>query len=143
MRLDLDTDMPAPDAAQPGETLALHATLQLRCEGELAVDERAIRILESLRTQGSITRAAREVGVAYRTAWLTVERMRRFVPDPIVRTVAAGGWTSGSALTPRGERLIAQFRAAQRAIEAALEVAEGDRPSEPAASRSRTTPRPG
>lgn len=125
MTPDVDTD---PNGSRPtpsnsNAALDLHATLQLRCEGELAVDERAIRILESLRTHGSITRAARELGIAYRTAWLTVERMRRFVPEPIVRTVAEGGWTSGSALTPRGEQLIARFRAAQRAIEAALEDA--------------------
>ena len=99
----------------------LLASVRLEYPGEPAIDDRAIRLLEAIKSYGSITAAAKVVGISYRTAWLTVERLRKCASEPIVGTIAEGGWPSGSALTAHGERLIEAFRAAERAVERALE----------------------
>lgn len=110
-----------PSEALGAKGLGFISMLALKCGDATAIDERCIRVLEALERQGSITGAAKALGIAYRTAWLAIRQVRRYVADPVVVTLEEHGWPTGSALTPRGARLVAEFRAAERAVEALLE----------------------
>jgi molybdate transport system regulatory protein len=65
-----------------------------------------IALLEALRAEGSIRAAARQLGMAYRTAWLLVEQINEALREPAVTTATGGQHGGGTALTPTGERVI-------------------------------------
>jgi molybdate transport system regulatory protein len=65
-----------------------------------------IALLEAIRTQGSITAAARHLGMAYRTAWLLVQEINNTLQQPAVSTKRGGVARSGAVVTPVGEKLI-------------------------------------
>jgi len=65
-----------------------------------------IALLEAIRSEGSITAAARHLGMAYRTAWLLVQEINNTLRQPAVSTKHGGVKRSGAVVTPVGEKVI-------------------------------------
>ena len=69
-----------------------------------------IALLEAVAQDGSISAAARTLGLSYRRAWLMIDEMNQLFRDPVV-TAGAGGAKGGQAsLTPLGSRLVTTYR---------------------------------
>jgi len=49
-----------------------------------------VDLLEAIRAQGSISAAARHLGMSYRRAWLLVEQINEALSEPAVATVTGG-----------------------------------------------------
>lgn len=77
-------------------------------DGSLA-DASRIALLRAVGTHGSITRAAQECGMSYRSAWDAIETINALVGEPLVERVAGGRGGGSTRLTPHGERLVARF----------------------------------
>lgn len=73
-----------------------------------------IQLLEAIRSTGSISGAAREVGMSYRRAWLLVEEVNASLKSPAVAAAAGGKQGGGAYLTPTGEKIIEIYRNIQR-----------------------------
>ncbi len=69
-----------------------------------------VALLESIRETGSITRAAKKLGMSYRKAWELVESMNGQSIEPIVKASTGGKGGGGALLTKAGERAIEAFR---------------------------------
>jgi molybdate transport system regulatory protein len=69
-----------------------------------------ITLLEAIRAKGSISAAARHLGMAYRTAWLLVEQINEAMQEPAVATATGGQRGGGASLTAVGERIIELYR---------------------------------
>jgi molybdate transport system regulatory protein len=80
-----------------------------------------IALLEAIRSTGSISAAARALGMSYRRAWLLVEELNRALREPAVTAEAGGRRGGGAAVTPVGERVVDLYRA----IEAQARSAAG------------------
>jgi molybdate transport system regulatory protein len=65
-----------------------------------------IALLEAIRTKGSITAAARHLGMSYRRAWMLVDQINGALREPAVGTKQGGRHGGGTILTPTGDRLI-------------------------------------
>ena len=72
-----------------------------------------IALLEEIGALGSITKAARAVGISYKTAWDMVNQLNNMADAPLVRQTAGGKGGGGTSLTAAGEELIARFRIIQ------------------------------
>lgn len=68
-----------------------------------------IALLEKIGEYGSITRAAKAVGVSYKTAWDMVNHLNNMADQPLVERMAGGKGGGGTRLTPAGTDLIEQF----------------------------------
>lgn len=77
-------------------------------DGNLA-DASRIALLRAVGTHGSITRAAQECGMSYRSAWDAIETINALVGEPLVERVAGGRGGGSTRLTPHGERLVTRF----------------------------------
>ncbi len=77
-----------------------------------------IDLLRLIQKHGSITGAAREMGVGYRRAWFLIETIQRCFEGPLIET-RRGGRNNGSRLTPLGIELIRRYDAHTAHIEAA------------------------
>ena len=69
-----------------------------------------IALLERIREYGSISAAARAMGMGYAHAWELVETMNRMSPSPLVVKSTGGARGGGAALTPAGEEAVETFR---------------------------------
>jgi molybdate transport system regulatory protein len=65
-----------------------------------------IALLEAIRATGSISAAARSLGMSYRRAWLLVEELNTGLREPAVAAESGGRHGGGATLTPVGERVI-------------------------------------
>jgi len=72
--------------------------------------EERIALLEQIGERGSITQAAKGVGVSYKAAWDAVDAINNASPKPLVETATGGRGGGGARLTDEGRRLIAAYR---------------------------------
>jgi len=72
------------------------------------------RLLEEIARLGSISGAARAIGMSYRRAWLLVDDLKSVFGEPLVETAAGGVKGGGAALTKRGGAVLAAFRKLER-----------------------------
>jgi molybdate transport system regulatory protein len=69
-----------------------------------------VALLEAIRDTGSMTRAAKAVGISYKTAWERVHDMNNVAEQPLVQRSAGGAGGGGTVLTAYALQLIAAFR---------------------------------
>src|SRR6202165_2934775 len=69
-----------------------------------------IALLEAIRSTGSISAAARALGMSYRRAWLLVEEVNDALLEPAVTAESGGRRGGGAALTAVGERVVDLYR---------------------------------
>ena len=73
-----------------------------------------IELLIAIKNCGSISAAAKQAGISYKTAWDRIDAMNNMSEQPLVVRVAGGAKGGGSQLTPLGEQIITGFDALQQ-----------------------------
>lgn len=68
-------------------------------------------LLQAIARTGSISAAAREMGMSYRRAWLLVEAMNAAFRSPLVETLTGGQGGGGARITGLGEEVLRRYRA--------------------------------
>ena len=81
---------------------------------DIAVGPGKVDLLEAIANTGSITAAAKALGMSYRRAWLLVDTMNRNFRSPVVAAEAGGTRGGGAALTPVGGEVVAHTGAPRR-----------------------------
>ena len=79
-----------------------------------------IQLLEAIREYGSISSAARSMGMAYRHAWELVDDLNRCFESPVVAASTGGRAGGGAEITRLGEELIRRFHAMEGAARRAI-----------------------
>jgi len=99
-------------------------TLRLLGKTAAAMGPGKAELVERIAQTGSISAAARKMGMSYRRAWQLVEALNEAFREPVVETAIGGRRGGGARVTRYGEGLVARFRAmearASRAIAADL-----------------------
>jgi molybdate transport system regulatory protein len=95
----------------------LKLKLQLYCGDEIAMGPGKADLLEAIGQYGSISAAARALGMSYRRGWLLVDTMNRCFHEPLVEARAGGGQGAGARVTPAGEAALAAYRALSAQVE--------------------------
>lgn len=111
------------------QTIALTAAL-----GHEPTDRR-IAILREIGACGSISQAARTVGVSYKAAWQAVDTLTNLAGVPLVARAVGGSGGGGAALTPAGHDLLAAAEAMAQACGAVLARWQGQPQTGPALAR--------
>ena len=105
-----------------------HLWLRVILDKEGFLGPGKIDLLEAVRAEGSISGAARSMGMAYRHAWELVDAMNRAFREPVVLTASGGPSGGGAALTEAGEQLVRRYREiearAHKAVAHELEALE-------------------
>ena len=77
---------------------------------DIAVGPGKVELLEAIAKTGSITAAARSLGMSYRRAWLLVDTMNRCFRSPVVEAEVGGKRGGGARLTTRGAEAVRRYR---------------------------------
>ena len=72
-----------------------------------------INLLEKIDELGSITKAAKAVGISYKNAWDTINLINNLAEKPLVDRLTGGKGGGGTSLTAEGKKVINQFKTIQ------------------------------
>ena len=98
----------------------LTAALSLRREGGGRVGAERIALLEAIGELGSITAAAKALGLSYKGAWDAAQALNNLFEAPLIEAQAGGAKGGAAALTPRGRAVIAAFHRVEAELAAAM-----------------------
>lgn len=95
-------------------SIQLHGSLWMTVAGENFGGRGRVALLARVAECGSITRAAKSLGMSYKAAWDAIDTMNNLAGEPLVARLVGGKGGGGTRLTPRGERLVENFRLIER-----------------------------
>ena len=75
-----------------------------------------IALLEGIRTYGSVSEAARRMGISYRRAWLLLDSLNKSFNMPATVNSVGGRGGGGAEITPFGVLLIERYREVERKL---------------------------
>lgn len=75
-----------------------------------------IDLLRAIGETRSISGAARQLGIAYKRAWLLIDTLNQGFGRPVVTTATGGKGGGGACLTPLGEQIVLGYEALERRI---------------------------
>lgn len=95
--------------------MEMRLTLRLDMDGEHALGVGKVRLMELIEESGSISGAAKEMGMSYRRAWLLVDDLNGRFGTPLVETQRGGGGGGGAALSETGREVVTLYRRMEKA----------------------------
>jgi molybdate transport system regulatory protein len=87
-----------------------HTKLTLVMKSGSRIGPGKAALLESVQSTGSISAAARAMGMDYKRAWLLIESLNNAFTSPAVERATGGIGGGGATLTALGIDLIARYR---------------------------------
>jgi molybdate transport system regulatory protein len=96
-------------------------TIRLRIDlsPDSALGPGKIALLEHIEASGSLSQAARELGMSYRRAWLLLSDVNRMFNDPVTTMSVGGSGGGGARLTDLGREIVKAYREIEDAAEKA------------------------
>jgi len=101
-------------AHRKGNTMAVSGRFWLERGEQPFLGHGRIELLERIAETGSISQAARAMGMSYKAAWDAVDAMNNVADEPLVRRSTGGRHGGGTQLTDHGRTLIKVYRAAEQ-----------------------------
>ena|SRR5437660_6638342 len=95
-------------------------TLRVLARRGAAMGPGKAELIERIAGSGSISAAARAMGMSYRRAWQLVQALNHDFREPVITTAIGGQRGGGARVTPYGRRLAAQFRAMESKASGAI-----------------------
>ncbi|HZZ04077.1 MAG TPA: LysR family transcriptional regulator [Paraburkholderia sp.] len=99
---------PATRSAKPRPEVRFR--MRIRSGDAVALGPGKVELLEAVREYGSISAAARSLGMSYRRAWLLIDELNRSLKAPATHSEQGGQSGGGCTLTPVGESIIRLYR---------------------------------
>ncbi|MCC8396743.1 TOBE domain-containing protein [Paraburkholderia sp. MMS20-SJTR3] len=99
---------------QPHDPLELGGSVWFQAGTQTLGGAARIALLAAIGDTGSITSAAKAVGMSYKGAWDAIDTMNNLAGEPLVVRLTGGKGGGGTTLTPRALKLIDTFRAVER-----------------------------
>jgi len=91
--------------------------LWLEINGEVALSIWRADLLQAVADTGSISQAAQQMEVHYRTAWQKIHEMEERLGQKLIDTQTGGKGGGGAILTPTAQTYVAQFTQFSQRIE--------------------------
>jgi len=86
------------------------AKVWLEFRGEPLLGKGGAEILEAVKTEKSISKAAKKVGMSYRYVWNYLAKLKKVLLEPAVETFKGGRKGGGARLTLLGDNLLKEYK---------------------------------
>lgn len=90
-------------------------------QGQAILADGRLELLESIDRCHSISGAARQLGISFRHAWVTVQKINEAAGEPLVTASPGGSSGGGAALTERGRLAVRLCRGLQDRLQQAAD----------------------
>ena len=89
---------------------------------QIALGPGKVDLLEEIDRSGSISKAARELGLSYRRAWNLVDTMNKSFKSSLVEGSAGGKKGGGAHLTTLGKKMAKTYRIMEKKAASAMKT---------------------
>lgn len=113
---------PSRIGRKPQAGYSVQASMWIEKNGELYLGGGRVMLLENIHKLGSISAAARSMGLGYRNAWLWINSMNRLAPSPLVVKVKGGPGGGYAQLTEEGHKAVRDYKELRMKMETTLDL---------------------
>ena len=97
-------------AARGQSETSMRPQLRISFRKSIAMGPGKADLLDAIAESGSISAAARKLGMSYRRAWLLVDTMNSSFKSPLVETLTGGAQGGGAQVTDLGHEVVKRYR---------------------------------
>ena len=102
--------MKIKDVLDSKNNFKITGMLRIESENERFFGPGRLQLLENIEKTGSISKAAKEMGMSYKKAWEMIHSMNSQTLKPLVETHTGGEKGGGTIVTDEGKLLMAAFK---------------------------------
>lgn len=117
----VDLCMPVKDLLKLDNGVQLKATLRVFNGDVKFFGPGKLELLQFIQETGSISQAAKSMGISYKKAWDMVNSLNQLCNSPIVQAQTGGVKGGKTVLTPEGLELMESFQILQKNFQQFLE----------------------
>ncbi|NUF48572.1 TOBE domain-containing protein [Gilliamella sp. ESL0250] len=101
--------------------------LTLNIQQRLFTDPRRIMLLKAIEQTGSLSQAAKQIGVSYKTAWDAINEINKLAPKPFLITAIGGKNGGGTKLSAYAVRFIQLYDLLTQLQQTAFNILSDDK----------------
>lgn len=75
----------------------------------MLLGEGRVKLLKAIEVHGSLSKAAKSIGMSYKKAWTLVDAVNKSAKEAVVTKTIGGQQGGGTVITPYGKQLVEAF----------------------------------
>lgn len=87
----------------------IKSRIWIEADGHILLGEGRVRLLKAIEKTGSLSKAAKTLGMSYKKAWTLIDAVNSRAEKPVITTTIGGISGGGTELTTYGKSLIKTF----------------------------------
>ncbi|WP_159020108.1 winged helix-turn-helix domain-containing protein [Algibacter sp. L3A6] len=87
----------------------IKSRIWIESENHVLLGEGRVQLLKAIETKGSLSKAAKTLGLSYKKAWSLIDSVNKSAKKPVTINSTGGKGGGGAELTDYGKQLIAVF----------------------------------
>lgn len=102
--------------------LQIRNKVWIEIDGEPLLGNGRARLLQAVAQHGSLSAAAKELGISYRKVWAQIQEMERIAPFPMFISRTGGNAGGATKLTNQAQTLLDRFQQVSQEIQGAVDT---------------------
>lgn len=87
----------------------IKSRIWIEAKNHVLLGEGRVQLLKAIETEGSLSKAAKTLGLSYKKAWSLIDSVNKSAKEPVTINSTGGKGGGGAELTAYGKKLIAAF----------------------------------
>lgn len=87
----------------------IKSRIWIEADGNILLGEGRVSLLKGIEDTGSLSKAAKSLGMSYKKAWSLIDAVNSRAQQPVITTSVGGKGGGGAKLTPYGKSLVNAF----------------------------------
>jgi len=87
----------------------IKSRIWIEADGNVLLGEGRVRLLKAIEATGSLSKAAKSLGMSYKKAWSLIDMVNSRAEKPVITTSIGGKGGGGAQLTVYGKSLVTAF----------------------------------
>lgn len=87
----------------------IKSRIWIEADGNILLGEGRVSLLKAIESTGSLSKAAKSLGMSYKKAWSLIDAVNKRAEQPVTTTNIGGKGGGGATLTPYGKSLVSTF----------------------------------
>ena len=87
----------------------IKSRIWIEVDGNILLGEGRVTLLKAIEDNGSLSKAAKSLGMSYKKAWSLIDAVNTRSQQPVITTSIGGKGGGGAQLTPYGKSLVNAF----------------------------------